>query len=440
MISNSRFNGTIGGKKLNDYKNKVVWDLKTYEERLEHINKIFDLDQYGLSKEDFWTEIWDMGICKATLNKTDTLWSDTDIASFLDGLGSYLMYGYKPKEKYNNEYELSDNLTTDDIMLNDKNYRLAPKDKVKTSDYSMRELFKDGYEEYVNTVSKTIYEVKSEDSFDRIKHNELEKIKLLSDSQRNILVLKEQMNRLKNGERLQFCKEEKIYVKPMNLNIDLSVQLKRFGLDNSEIEKIENKTYSSGRYRPSNVTLYHITSHLKDLNYNMLECKLAYTNRVKIKPSKCSTNYDVLSNVDYLEPTHIKGMLRLMSTTLEPNKDMSIIAYDINKKIKDMYSNKELSDRDMYILEGIKYNISETALGKELGVDRKVISKNINRICLNIANSFYKDYLDCYFMYIKKGKYKKCSKCDEIKLLREFNKNARRKDGKETFCKRCQRK
>lgn len=440
MINNSKFNGTINGKNINYYKKKVDWDLKTYEERLELVKNIFNIDENDLSNEEFWMDIWDTGICKVYLNKGDSLWSDTNIASFLDGLGSYLMYGYKPKEKYNNEYELSDNLTTDDIIPNDKNYRLAPKDKIKSSDYSLRKLFKEEYEDYINMVSKTIYEVKSEDSFDRIKHNELEKIKLLSDGQRNILVLKEQMNKLKNGERLQFCKEEEIYVKPMNLNIDLSVQLKRFGLDNSEIEKIENKTYSSGRYRPSNVTLYHITSHLKDLNYNMLECKLAYTNRVKIKPSKCLTSYDVLSNIDYLEPTHIKGMLKLMFTALEPDKDMSIIAYDINKKIKDMYSNKDLSDRDMYILEGFKHNISMVDLGKELNTDRKVISKTIDRICLSIANSFYKDYLNCYFTYVKKGKYKKCSKCDEIKLLREFNKNARRKDGKETFCKRCQRK
>ena len=56
-----------------------------------------------------------------------------------------------------------------------------------------------------------------------------------------------------------------------------------------------------------------------------------------------------------------------------------------------------------------------------------------------IAETAEDDLLNWYFLNIKKGKYKKCSRCKEIKLAHNkyFSKNKTSKDGFYSICKKC---
>lgn len=56
-----------------------------------------------------------------------------------------------------------------------------------------------------------------------------------------------------------------------------------------------------------------------------------------------------------------------------------------------------------------------------------------------IASVAEDDILDCYFMNVKKGNYKKCSRCGQIKLAHNkyFSKNKTSKDGFYSICKAC---
>ena len=127
-------------------------------------------------------------------------------------------------------------------------------------------------------------------------------------------------------------------------------------------------------------------------------------------------------------------MLLLDEMKLDPSKDLAIIAYDINKKIKDMYSLGEISDREMYIIEGIRYNVSYPKLAKELGITTNAVEKTLNRLCDKIVKSFYEDIIDLHFLNESKGKYKKCSRCGEVKLVNQFSKNGNRL---RSNCKNC---
>lgn len=434
MLNNTKFQGTIDGKKVDDYRKRVDWDVKEEDKRLELINEILNLDELG-SKDEFWQEVWDCGICKSNINTTDTRWEETNVAQFLETLGTYLIHGYNKKEKkIYNEVELNESLTSNDVV-NDKNYRLAPPDTLKQSDYKVRDLFDGTYKEYVEKVNKTPYEIKEEESWERIKHNEEEKVKLLTEAKRNLDILKAQSMEMQLGKRLQYNEKEIIQIPKMNVNLRLSEQLKRYGLDNADVLDIEDKIYFSSD-RTSNVMLWHITSNLKDMKDYMIMCKLAYTNRVKIKPPKCPVVRNILDYIDYLDPTHIRAILPLGEMELDPANDLAIISNDINKKINVMYERGELSNRDMYVIDGFKHNVPIKEMARELDRATNAIHTNIERVCERIVKSFYKDYIDNYFLNVKKGKYKCCNRCSQVKLTNQFNKNG--KKGLMPMCKKCE--
>ena len=434
MISNTRFKSEIDGKTLKDYKSKIDWDIKELDKRIDSIENILNLDELGLSKDEFWQEVWDCGICKSVLNKTDARWEETDVSQFLALVGTYLIYGYNKKEKRNDDLEINTDISFDDAT-NDGNYRLAPPNKIEQSDYKVRELFAGTYEDYCSKVSKTPYEIKSEESFNRIKHNEEEKVKLLTDARHNLKILKEQNELIKKGNILQYNNVKELVLPMHNIQIPLSTQLARYGLDNEKMLEVESQYKTI--VKKTNLALYHITDNLKSQKDYMISCKLAYTNRVMITPLKCPTVKSALEMIDYFDPTHVKGMLMLSERELDPSSDMAVIAYDINKKIKELYSNGVLSDRDMYIIEGIQFNITYERMGKELGIKFQNVNKAITRICNQIADSFYQDHLDLYFLNESKGRYKKCSRCGEVKRLSCFNKEPKGKDGYKSHCKGC---
>lgn len=65
-----------------------------------------------------------------------------------------------------------------------------------------------------------------------------------------------------------------------------------------------------------------------------------------------------------------------------------------------------------------------------------------NKIPNLIADKAQEEFLDYWYLEVEKGKYKKCSKCGQIKLAnkRYFSKNASSKDGFYSICKACRNK
>ena len=62
-----------------------------------------------------------------------------------------------------------------------------------------------------------------------------------------------------------------------------------------------------------------------------------------------------------------------------------------------------------------------------------------NKIPKLIALEAENQFLDYYYLNVKKGKYKRCSCCGEIKLAHNnyFTKNKTAKDGYYSICKKC---
>lgn len=65
-----------------------------------------------------------------------------------------------------------------------------------------------------------------------------------------------------------------------------------------------------------------------------------------------------------------------------------------------------------------------------------------NKIPNLIASAAEDDFLDWYYLEVARGRYKKCSRCGQIKLVHNkyFSKNSTSKDGYYSICKACRNK
>ena len=112
-------------------------------------------------------------------------------------------------------------------------------------------------------------------------------------------------------------------------------------------------------------------------------------------------------------------------TALRALRDYPIYQLIVSMKI-DGYSNLEIQERIEKKFE-IKHSIEY------------ISSLWRNKIPKLIASQAEDDYLDWYYLNIEKGKYKKCSRCGQIKLAHNkyFSKNKTSKDGFYSICKAC---
>ena len=114
----------------------------------------------------------------------------------------------------------------------------------------------------------------------------------------------------------------------------------------------------------------------------------------------------------------------------------------------DVISNKALKDYPLYEriveykIDGMQNIDIQIAIQTEFGIKHSleyISSLWRNKIPKLIASAAEDDYLDWYYREVERGKYKRCSRCGQIKLAHNkyFSKNKTSKDGFYSICKCC---
>ena len=125
-IARPTFKGTYDGKNIWTYKNKINYKIEDLEKRKELLYEILNIEKVGnyeFTNDLFWKEVWNTGVCKAELNKTDFLWSETNIAATLESMGTYLLALDSEENKinykiYKKEKDFKDALSKEKNAIN----------------------------------------------------------------------------------------------------------------------------------------------------------------------------------------------------------------------------------------------------------------------------------------------------------------------------------
>ena len=92
------------------------------------------------------------------------------------------------------------------------------------------------------------------------------------------------------------------------------------------------------------------------------------------------------SSIKYSDPNHIRAIISVVKLgDLEPDSELSHIAFDIKVAIEELYKRKILDDRDLYIIEGVNSGVSMRKLAKELGIKHQSVSERFSKVVDKIA-------------------------------------------------------
>ena len=167
MINIKNFVGKVDGKTLAHYKNKVDHNLLTTQDRINNVKDILEVEESNNLEwsSNFWCSAFTEGCCSTSISTNDALYSETDVAIFLENMASYILSAdEKPKaekikiydsysefdrmRKEKEKLEKLGSINGEEFLMyrENKNFKKEKKQKVTSNDIEASQLLKD-YEE-----------------------------------------------------------------------------------------------------------------------------------------------------------------------------------------------------------------------------------------------------------------------------------------------------
>jgi hypothetical protein len=386
LDNNNNFYGKIGGKHIGNFLN-FNYKLNTCEERIAFVNEV--LEMYKVDGVEFYHEYFDEvydqerkhSKIDLVIDKSKSTYTTSNIASSLELIANYI-------------------LAVDDVD-----------DKVNYKIYTSEELFKRACQEFnvINDVAKA----------------------------NGGLDMKYEEEGNKGVEAFPFFQLPKNYKKVKDLKLEKE-DLEKYPPMKDYYEfynylKEESKRLwgTKNLSKEDMVRRGKIKKLLPEIKKDMMDAKKQLQMPIIWKsPLKDDggADYDLL---DMFDKEVVKELLRVHKG-VDLQDDLSCILVDLENLINKI----EFTDKQRKVLELWSNGLTTGEISKKLKLNPSTITKCLNGVVDLIVKQYEKEYEEWYYLNIRKGEYKRCNRCKNVKLVSQFDKNG--KKGLRSCCKKCE--
>ena len=381
LDNNNHFYGKINGKSIGSFL-KFNYNLNTCEERIDFVNEV--LEMYRVDGVEFYNEYFDevydqdrkFGKIDIVIGKDKSQYTESNIASALEMIANYIL-AVDEKDK-------------------DINYKI----------YTSEELFNRACREYnvINSVAK------ANGGLDMNYGENISEAFPIFQLPKNFKKVKDLKVEKKDLEKYP----------PMKDYTDFYEYLKE------ESKRLWN---TKGLSKEDMIRRSKIKKILPEIKKDIIEVKKQLQMPIIWKaPLKDNGGADY-DELDMFDKNVVKELLQVHKQ-VDLQDDLSCILVDLDNLI----NNVEFTKRQYEVLELWRNGLTIENISKELHVKENTVSITLNRAIDSIIKQYEKEYEEWYYLNIRKGTYKKCSKCGEVKLISQFSKNGNRLRGN---CKDC---
>ena len=394
MIENNNMNGEIKNKKIWDFVTELDWSIDNVEERLEHVRNI--LGEYKIGEVNFYHEFFEEVFnqdnphskVNLILNTNSARYDESNISKALEIIESYIL------------------CSPDEIEL-------RKKDKVEYKIYNSKQLY-DRYEQERNLVYKlaTVNSDRSNnyDKEDKYRlDKEFENVFAIFLLPKNYKKVKDIKIESKDFERFPILKEYQQSINHMKCKLD-----ELMSIDESKIKDKEILSDIRNRKKA-------IKKNLKLLKLDMLDIKKQLEKPIIWKaPLKDNGKADY-DELDMFDKNVVKALLQVHKQ-VDLQDDLSCILVDLDNLINKI----EFTNKQRIVLNMWSDGVEPIIIARTLNMKQSAVNKYIDTIVGMIVKQYEKEYEEWYYLNIRKGTYKQCSRCGEVKLISQFSKNGNR--------------
>lgn len=383
MLQNNNFKGELDGKTIKDFLDKLNYNLNQ-DDRVKLVNELINTQKVGTLElpDQYFEQFFEQkevknGLnashMKVNVNKTDGLSENNEVCKALEKIANYILFS-PDGERITKKTKY--NFYTEETL--DMKLNKEP-----------------SYEGFVN----------------RNNGDEEEVIDFL----------------VRKGKNYKNCIKQKIYTEDLK-----DEELECVAQYEESINNLRQQSQSAKNNEDMRLKRL-CDNQIGSMKVDQLMCKDMLKGTIYFKQALADSTEIDYDKFDYSNKEHVMALLKVTSSQ-DFNNDIYCMICDLENTIKKC----DFSKAEQEVMRCWREKDStQEGIAKTLGVTQQSINKTLSRICSKISSKYMEDYEDWYYLNVEKGKYKKCSKCGEVKLVSKFSAKKGSADGLQGFCKEC---
>jgi len=174
---------------------------------------------------------------------------------------------------------------------------------------------------------------------------------------------------------------------------------------------------------------------MKDLKTDSILSKDKIKGTIYFKNVMMDSTQPDYSEFDFYDIHHVTALIECKGSIIS---DVGCMVYDLRNLVEKV----SWKTNEVTILNYLYKGLNTFEIGRELGENRREIKKKVKTIVKKIIRQYELELEDWYYTFIRKGKFKRCKKCGEIKLAfkSRFFSNRTGRNGLHSLCKVCKMK